>query len=178
MIRPILVHPDIRLLQKSQSVIEFGKGLKNLATDMLDTMKAWKGIGIAAPQIGVLKRAIWVTWGNPPHFHDLFMVNPKEHTYYPDNYVDSIEGCLSLPGRVFKVKRRPNIWVAYQELSGRKRKMNFFTRAACIYAHEFSHLEGVLLSQDPNATELSIEKTKYDMGMLLIGRYRRHSTIT
>lgn len=145
MIRQILKYPDERLRRISEEVApeEFTSSndtLNHLVSDMFETMKSDNGIGLAAPQIDVLKRVIVTSL---PDSEDMTFVNPK--IIATSGSQKSGEGCLSVPGRQVEVKRYKKIRVEFQDLTGEVHVKEFQgLQSACIQ-HEIDHLDGVLL---------------------------------
>jgi peptide deformylase len=144
-ILPIRIYPDPVLRVKCPPVVTFDDALQRLAADMVETMHAAPGVGLAAPQVGVELRlaVVDVSVGqDPATLHVL--VNPeivRREGCEPD-----LEGCLSLPGINDKVERPTRIEVTAQDLAGRAFRLEvegFSARAVC---HEVDHLDGVLFT--------------------------------
>lgn len=139
-IRLIRKDEDPVLRKKSKVIEVFDEKLKTLAEDMIETMHDADGVGLAAPQIGLLKRLIVV---------DLYdeegpkvFVNPVIES--PEGCQIDVEGCLSLPGQQGYVERPETLKLKYQDLDGVAHELvaeDFFARVLC---HEVDHLEGVL----------------------------------
>ena len=142
-ILPIRIYPDPVLRVKCAPVEDFGDELRTLVSDMIETMHAAPGVGLAAPQVGIEQRVAVVdtTVGKEPD-RLLVLINPRiEDT--SGNEVDS-EGCLSIPQYTEKVARPSRISVTYQDLEGTEHTLiteDFEARAVC---HELDHLDGVL----------------------------------
>src|ERR1700712_4987052 len=112
-IRPILVLPDARLRAVADPVEEIDDDVKKLAKDMLDTMYAAPGIGLAAPQVGELKRIVVMDLakeGEKPE--PIVMINP-EILKFSDETVVTEEGCLSIPDLYYEVERPAEVTVTY-----------------------------------------------------------------
>lgn len=143
MIRKVLKFPN-KNLNKTANVIkdkEFNTPkLRKLIADMMDTMKALGGVGLAAPQIGNPKRAIIVKDNNKPLY---VMFNP-EIISKSGNEGDSLEGCLSVPMMRGLVTRDKEITVQFQTISGETKKVIALDQEAFIVQHEIDHLNGVL----------------------------------
>ena len=145
----LVVAPDDALKKKCRTVEIFDASLRELVEGMLDVMYTHDGVGIAAPQVGSDLRVIVVD----PSAGEMasacrVMINPTlvrtaSSTLY---MVEAIEGCLSLPGQYFKVKRCALAKVRWQMLTGETVFETFSDLPARIVQHEFQHLEGVLLS--------------------------------
>ncbi len=143
-VRPILVAPDPRLKMKSQPVERVDDDVRRLMDDMLETMHDARGIGLAAPQIGVHKRIIVVdTAGEDEQPQPLRMANP-EIVAVSDDDAAREEGCLSLPEHFSEVVRPAGIRVRYLDAENEIREIDAEgIRAVCIQ-HEIDHLDGIL----------------------------------
>ncbi len=143
-IRTIITEPNKILRQISQPVEKVGKEEKILMDDMLDTMYAANGIGLAAIQIGVPKRIIVmdITWGKGEK-SPMYFVNPV--IKYKDK-VKSVyeEGCLSVPNQFAEVERPKNCRVEYLDYEGKKKLLEAEGLLATCIQHEMDHLEGIL----------------------------------
>lgn len=128
------------LRKKSKTVDVFDNKLKILIEDMLDTMYEAEGVGLAAPQVGILKKIVVIDIGDETGVHVL--INPEITSKSGSQIGD--EGCLSVPG-VFEEVERPNIvTVKAQNENGENITLTgegFLARAIC---HELDHLEGTL----------------------------------
>ena len=114
-IREILHYPEPLLKQKSVPVTEFNDALKQLAEDMVETMYAAPGVGLAAPQIGVLKRLIVLDCSGSEEPADLLIaVNPEIIGGEGESVEE--EGCLSVPGYWASVKRTETAMLRYQDM--------------------------------------------------------------
>ena len=142
-LRPILLFPDPILRQKTEEVSTFDGSLERLASEMAATMYAAPGVGLAAPQIGDLRRVAVVDIdpsGPKSQLHVL--VNPR--LLARAGAETDVEGCLSIPGFTERIERPLAVRVAAQRLSGEPFEIDaegFFARALC---HEIDHLEGIL----------------------------------
>jgi len=143
-IKTIITEPNKILRQISQPVEKVGKEEKILMDDMLDTMYAANGIGLAAIQIGVPKRIIVmdITWGKGEK-RPMYFVNPV--IKYKDK-VKSVyeEGCLSVPNQFAEVERPKNCRVEYLDYEGKKKILEAEGLLATCIQHEMDHLEGIL----------------------------------
>jgi len=143
---PIIIAPDPRLKTKSELVATIDESIKSLVTDLFHTMYAEKGIGLAAVQVGVLKRVLVadVTWrdedGTPGEQHVL--VNPEIVENSADLNVYK-EGCLSFPDQFSDVTRPKTVRVRYQDLQGASQEKDFAGLLATCIQHEIDHLNGV-----------------------------------
>ena len=149
---PILLLPDPRLRQKCAMVTVFDPGLKQLADDMLETMYAAPGRGLAGPQVGVMQRifVMDVGWkdGRPS---PLVCINPVIR----DSAGNAInpEGCLSIPDQPVRIARPATIRLEWQDLAGRDCEGFFEGFAATCVQHERDHLDGILCIDYPNLPE-------------------------
>jgi peptide deformylase len=144
-LRPILKYPDARLREKSEPVTVFDEDLRALARDLVETMLAAPGAGLAAPQVGVPKRLIVVAGAdNDEDFDDrvLVLANPRLLRAEGEQVYD--EGCLSVQDLQEKVIRAAEVTVAFQDLDGQPREIEADGRRAVILQHEMDHLDGVL----------------------------------
>ena len=117
--REILVLPDARLRQVADEIPEVDESVKQLAADMLETMYAAPGIGLAAPQIGESKRIVVMDLSKEGEKPDpIVMINP-EIKKYSDETVSTEEGCLSIPEIYYDVERPAEVTVRYTDLDGK-----------------------------------------------------------
>lgn len=139
-IRTIRIDEDPILRKKSKEITVFDDKLQLLVDDMIETMHEADGVGLAAPQIGVLKRVVVVDLydGEGP----IALINP---VMIEQNGVQiGEEGCLSLPGKHGTVKRPLSVKVQFQDVDGTTYEIEgeeLLARALC---HELDHLEGIL----------------------------------
>jgi peptide deformylase len=143
-LRRILTHPDAALRAVCTPVLGFDDDLGRLAGDMLETMYAAPGQGLAAPQVGVLLRLFvmdvdWKTREPVPQV----MVNPRLVAVSRERVVME-EACLSIPGLVFRVDRPAALRLAWQGLDGSPREARFSGLGARAIQHELDHLDGIL----------------------------------
>ncbi|MDU6031232.1 MAG: peptide deformylase [Peptoniphilus harei] len=146
-IRKIRTDGDPILRKKSKVVTNYNDRLKLLIDDMYETMDLAPGVGLAAPQIGILKRVIVVD--NREEDNDegekpmrFYMINPA--IIEKDGEEVSMEGCLSVPGKQGTVKRAKHIKVKYNDLEGQEKLMEAEDFLARIIQHETDHLDGIL----------------------------------
>ncbi|MBC56786.1 MAG: peptide deformylase [Confluentimicrobium sp.] len=144
-IRPILIHPDPRLKTVAEPVGEITAELRALADDMLETMYDAPGIGLAAPQIGVLKRLLVMDCvkeeGAAPRPMALF--NP-EIIWASDDMNTYEEGCLSIPEQYAEVDRPAEVQVRWIDPNGAQHEEHFKGLWATCVQHEIDHLNGKL----------------------------------
>jgi len=145
-VRPIVLANDPILRQKSKKVKDFGKALQVLIDDMVETMQAANGAGLAAPQVGVLERVIVIQLPEneeDPQSGKLFaLCNPQ--IVRADGEEEGDEGCLCLPGYVGGVKRATSVTVKAQDRRGRKVRIKAEGFLARVFQHEVDHLDGIL----------------------------------
>ena len=142
-IKTIITEPNEILRQVSKPVIRVGDDERKLMDDMLETMYAANGIGLAAIQIGIPKRIIVMDISKDGKKNPLFFVNPiiknkdKEKTTYE-------EGCLSVPNYFAEVDRPKYCEVEYLDYSGESKFLKADGLLATCIQHEMDHLEGIL----------------------------------
>ena len=140
----IIIAPDPRLLEVSKPVKEVNNDIKNLLEDMLQVMYRSNGIGLAAPQVGILKRLIVMDCSDKNTKKEpLKFVNPEILNLSSDKS-EFEEGCLSLPTQYAKVERPSNIEVEYKDENGNKYRKSLFGIEATCLQHEIDHLNGKL----------------------------------
>lgn len=139
----IILAPDPRLTTRAAPVEDIDGDLKRLMDDMLETMYAAPGIGLAAPQVGVLKRFFVVDVGEQDARDPRFFVNP-EIIKRSDTKAVYEEGCLSLPKQYGDVERAEAISVRYLDRAGTERELDADGMLARCIQHEMDHLDGVL----------------------------------
>ena len=142
--RPILVLPDARLRAIADPIEKIDDSVKELARDMLETMYDAPGIGLAAPQIGEMKRMVVMDLAKDGEEPDpLVMINP-EILKFSDETVVTEEGCLSIPELYYDVERPAEVTVRYTDLEGKTVEKDATDRLAICIQHELDHLDGVL----------------------------------
>ena len=143
-LRQILTEPNRILRQKSMPVEKVDKDLQKLMNDMLETMYAAPGIGLAAIQIGIPKRVIVldIAKKDVPK-NPMFFVNP-EIVEKSENNSTYEEGCLSVPGQFAEIDRPDRCLVKYLDYNGRPKEINAQGMLATCIQHEMDHLEGIL----------------------------------
>ena len=143
--RNILIHPDPRLKKVCAPVDDLSDELRALADDMLETMYDAPGIGLAAPQIGVLERLIVLDCvkeeGATPR--PLVMFNPEIISASDETSVYE-EGCLSIPDQFAEVTRPAEVEVAWMDQNGKAQRETFDGLWATCVQHEIDHLNGKL----------------------------------
>ena len=143
--RPILIHPDPRLRKVCTPVRDVSDALRKLSQDMFETMYDAPGIGLAAPQVGVMERLIVLDCvkdeGATPR--PVVMLNP-EVTAFSDKKSVYEEGCLSIPDQFADVTRPAEIEVRWMGLDGKEYSEGFGGLWATCVQHEIDHLDGKL----------------------------------
>lgn len=142
--RPILVLPDPRLRAIADPIEKITDEVKQLAADMLETMYDAPGIGLAAPQIGELKRIVVMDLAKEDEEPEpIVMINP-EILKFSEKTVVTEEGCLSIPELYYDVERPADVTVRYTNLEGKTVERDATDRLAICVQHELDHLDGVL----------------------------------
>ncbi len=134
------VFPDPILRQRARKVTQFDAKLARLAADMVETMDAHHGVGLAANQVGSLQRLCVVKLADWDEA--MTLVNPEIMRREGDREVE--EGCLSLPGYRGMVNRAVRIRVRFQDLTGKSVRLNADCTLAQAIEHETDHLNGIL----------------------------------
>ena len=142
-IRSIVTHPNEVLTQKCKEVHAFDEKLGKLLDDMYDTMIASDGIGLAAPQVGILRKVVVIDLGEEGGILEL--INPVI-TSTEGSYID-VEGCLSVPGRYGLVKRPYYAKVRAQDRYGNWFEAEGEELIGRCFCHELDHLDGIIYTQ-------------------------------
>jgi len=153
---PILVAPDPRLNQKAKPVAKVDARVRKLMDDMLETMYIAPGIGLAAPQVGVLERVIVLDLaheGEAPQ--PLRMANP-ELLWVSDEDAVYNEGCLSVPEHYADVARPARIKVRYLDENNKTVELGAEGLLATCIQHEMDHLQGILFIDHLTALKRNI----------------------
>lgn len=145
MIRPILLHPDPRLKKPCDPIAEVSVDIGKLAEDMLSTMYDAPGIGLAAPQVGVMRRLLVMDCVKDPEKapRPMVMINPEVVWASEDKSVYD-EGCLSIPEHYAEVMRPARVRVEWMGLDGKSSEEEFEGLWATCVQHEIDHLNGKL----------------------------------
>ena len=138
-ILPIHVVPDPILRQKSKRVRFIDSSIQKLIANMLETMHAAPGVGLAAPQVGVLLRVIVI---GIPEQEDIALINPAIVRRKGERVVN--EGCLSVPGYVGEIKRAVTVTAKGLDQTGKEIRIKTEGLLAQALEHEIDHLNGVL----------------------------------
>jgi len=143
-LKQILTEPNVILREKSLSVEKVDEDLQKLMDDMLETMYAAPGIGLAAIQIGVPKRVIVLDISSKDEpKNPMCFVNPEIITK-SDKYSAYEEGCLSVPGQFAEINRPDKCHIKYLDYYGQHKEIKAEGMLATCIQHEMDHLEGVL----------------------------------
>ena len=144
-IRKIVTEPDPILKQISKNVDQVGKEEQKLMDDMLETMYKADGIGLAAVQVGVLKRIIVMDISKDENKKEpMYFVNPIIKNKSIEKSVYS-EGCLSVLNQFIEVERPSNCEIEYLDYNGEKKILNASGLLATCIQHEIDHLNGITI---------------------------------
>ena len=160
-LRNIVTLPDPILRRKARPVAVFNRDLQTLIDDMVETMRAAPGVGLAAPQVGVGERLIIVEYAEPPEDEDadaaselstpkpevkprLYVVANPVIMKASDEMLQGVEGCLSIPGLVGEVERHASVQVNGLNRRGQPVKIRADGWLARIFQHEVDHINGVV----------------------------------
>ena len=153
-LRTIVTEPDEMLRKKSREVTNFNERIHQLLDDMKDTMYESNGVGLAAVQVGVLRRVVVIDVEDEHGCIEL--INPE--IIHMEGEQDGREGCLSFPGKMGYVKRPMTVTFRAQDRNGEWYEMTgegMFARCVC---HELDHLDGVVfLDTARDVTEMTDE---------------------
>ena len=144
-LRSILLHPDPRLKKHCEPVARVTPEIETLAADMLATMYDAPGVGLAAPQVGVLSRLYVMDCEKDPEAprQPIVMLNP-EITWSSEALNTYEEGCLSIPEQYGEVTRPSEVRVRWLGLDGKTHERDFDGLWATCAQHEIDHLDGKL----------------------------------
>ena len=159
MIRTILTYPNPLLKKKSAPVTVITEATRELVRDMVETMYDAPGVGLAAPQIGVLQRVIVIDISGknePPEL--IVAINPVIVHAEGEAYEE--EGCLSVPDYAANVKRHAAVIVKALDLDGAERTWHAEELLAIAFQHEIDHLEGILFVDHLSARKREIFQRK------------------
>ena len=146
-LRNILTKEQPLLYKKCRPVTEFNPRLHQLLDDMAETMMQANGVGLAAPQVGVLRRAVLVLETNVEEGEEEYLIeliNPE--ILESSGEQDGPEGCLSVPGEYGLVKRPMQVKVRAQDRNGEYFEVEGTGLTARCFCHEIDHLEGVVFT--------------------------------
>ena len=143
-LRNIVKDGDEVLPKKCRNVVKFDKKLHTLLDDMAETMHRANGVGLAAPQVGILRRVVVIDI-SPDQDEVLELVNPRIIAYSGEQ--EGNEGCLSFPGQWGIVKRPDYVKVRAQDRFGEEFEMEGTALLARAFCHEIDHLNGVVFKE-------------------------------
>lgn len=145
-LREILIVPDPRLKKECAPVEKVDDEIKTLLDDMLETMYAAPGIGLAAPQIGVMKRVVVMDVSDDKEKPEpLKLINPEIIWESEDTSVYQ-EGCLSIPEQYADVERPAEVGMRYMDENGETHEIEADGLLATCIQHEIDHLDGILFT--------------------------------
>lgn len=137
-------YPHPILKQKTEKLDKVDEETRKLLDDMLETMYASNGCGLAAPQIGISKRIVVIDIAHEDEeANPIYMVNP-EIIWRSDEKVCSEEGCLSVPGQRAEVERFASVKIKYIDYNGNEQEVLAEDFLAIAVQHELDHLDGIL----------------------------------
>ena len=140
----IIIEPDPILRKKSFSLEKVDDDIRKLMDDMLETMYDAPGIGLAAPQIGILKRLVVIDISKEKDKKNpFFLINPEIVQTSTETSVYE-EGCLSLPGQFAEIERPAKCVIKYVDYNGKEKEIKADGLLATCIQHEVDHLNGVL----------------------------------
>ena len=164
--RNIVIEPDPILRKKSEKLEKVDLETQKFLDDMLDTMYSAPGIGLAAVQVGVLKRLIVVDISKEDeNKNPLFLINPII-TQKSDKKSIHEEGCLSLPGYFAEIERPAECQVEYLDYNGNKQSLKATGLLSTCIQHEIDHLNGILFID-------YLSKIKKDMIIKKLTKYKK-----
>ena len=146
-LRNVLTKEEPGLYKKSRPVTDFNPRLHQLLDDMAQTLATENGVGLAAPQVGVLRRAVIVLETNVAEDEDEYiieLINPEIIESSGEQY--GPEGCLSVPGEYGLVRRPLNVKVRAQDRNGEFFEVEGTGLTARCFCHEIDHLDGVVFT--------------------------------
>ncbi len=143
MILNILQDNEKPLRQKAKRIAKIDDTTRTIAANMVETMIAKGGVGLAANQVGILKSIIVVLVNEEPKV----MINPEIIFYSEEKEIDD-EGCLSIPETLLKKERYSKVTVKYRNLKGHPHLETHEGLTARVIQHEIDHLNGILMTQD------------------------------
>ena len=163
-LRNILTKEDATLYKKCRPVTEFNEKLHKLLDDMADTLEKSNGVGLAAPQVGVLRRVVLVLETNVEEDEDEYiieLINPEILESWGEQY--GPEGCLSVPGEFGLVSRPMNVKVRAQDRFGEYFEVEGTGLTGRCLCHEIDHLDGVIFTSraERMLTEEEMESGSY-----------------
>lgn len=159
-LRNVLIKGDPALNKKSRPVTDFNKRLFDLLDDLKETLASQNGVGLAAPQVGVLRRAVVVLETNVPEEEEEYfieLINPE--IVYREGEQTGAEGCLSIPEQYGIVTRPEFVRVRAQNRDGEYFEVEGFGLTARCFCHEIDHLDGILFD---SVAERMLDPEEYE----------------
>ena len=164
--RKILIEPDPILRKKCAPLEKVDDDIRKLMKDMLETMYDAPGIGLAAVQIGILKRLVVLDVSKDENKKDpLFLINPEIIKKSDDTSIYE-EGCLSLPGQFAEIERPAECFLKYIDLNGQEKELKAKGLLSTCIQHEVDHLNGVLFID-------YLSKLKKDMIIKKLAKHKK-----
>ena len=164
--RKIIIEPDPILRKKSKNLEKVDDDLRKLMDDMLETMYSAPGIGLAAVQIGTLKRLIVIDiTKDDQKKNPIFLINPKIIKKSKNTSIYE-EGCLSLPGHFAEIERPSECQIDYIDYNGKEKNLKASGLLATCIQHEIDHLNGILFID-------YLSKLKKDMIIKKLKKYKK-----
>ena len=153
-LRNIVTLPNPVLKRKAHAVTQFDKALRTLINDMVDTMREAPGVGLAAPQIGLLERIAVIEYFEKPEDEEnedapkkvWAVINP-EIVKVSEETLMGVEGCLSIPGLLGEVERHAEVHIKALNRHGQPMKIRAKGWLARIFQHEIDHLNGIMFTE-------------------------------
>jgi peptide deformylase len=159
MIRPIKTYPDEILRKPAEEVESVTDEVRGLCGDMIETMRAAHGVGLAANQVGVALRIVTVDTGSDKESAPVAVINPKIVSLEGEETAE--EGCLSIPGFYEPVKRAKKALVRGITVDGEDFRIECSGLVARAFQHELDHLEGILFVDHLSPIKKQLFKREY-----------------
>jgi len=164
MLLTVVEHPDPRLTAQCSNVGVFDAALNKLVDSMIDVMYTKAGVGLAAPQVGVLQRLVIIDPSAGDEANQLVtLINPSV-TWRSVEKETEAEGCLSMPGTILQVPRSVAVDVEYHDVKGLRQVMRCNGFKARIVQHEVDHLDGIMMFE--RASNLARMLAKKSIGKI------------
>ncbi len=148
-LREIITSENKILRRKAKKVVKVTPELQTLADDMVETMRAAPGVGLAAPQVGISERLFVAELErseDQPGSGKTYIVFNPEFIWKSEETVDGVEGCLSIPGYAGEVTRHEKVVIKGLDRQGRRIRIEAEGWLARVFQHEIDHLDGVLFT--------------------------------
>jgi peptide deformylase len=140
------IFPDPILEKECDEIKKIDKNIIKLSQDIIETMIDSDGIGLSAPQVGILKRIfVCKDFSDEDNYKTLILINPKITSY--KGKVQSREGCLSIPGFYDYVSRHETISMVALDINGDEQYFESDGMQSIVFQHEFDHLDGILFPE-------------------------------